>query len=241
MSESQDNTVVEPEIILQFDELNDDEKLLINDTIDQIQKIVEDATLSVIERVGELILSKIFENNCEIAGEINLDKSNSPKIQLMKTLSAEIEKAERGVALPKKTWLYNAVKIVLDRKSLETMEGYDKYKQLSHSHKIELLTVEEANNKLEYAKETIDNKLSVRELRALIKNKKFLPPSRGLMFYLRNPSKIINPEDVKITKHVEKVDALAVGKKSISALEQEINDKQDALEKLQKLYKRLEN
>jgi len=240
MTETLDQPVLIPEIIPQLNELNDDEILLINETIDQIDKIVQDATLSVIERVGELILSKIFNNNSEMAGEINTSKSNNQKVLLFRTLAYEIENGKRKDELPQKTWLYNAVNIVLDRKLLKDKTGHELYEQLSPSKRIELLKVKDTEKKLEYAKKTVDEKLSVRALRAHIDGTEGLP-SRGLMFYLRNPGKIQDPNKLTLTDGKQKVNALAVGNESISKLENEIKAKQKVLDTLKTVCQNLEN
>ena len=69
----------------------------------------------------------------------------------------------------KKTFLYNSIKIMLDKRLLKDSEGFNKYNQLSLSHKVELLSLKSPDEKVGWAEKSVENKWSVRELRKSVK------------------------------------------------------------------------
>ena len=145
--------------------------ILINETIDSIKAIYEQTKTNMQIEIGTLIIEKIYDNNIEL-----IDFSEEPsgervhKQQIFKQVINETNKQlEITAELPKKTWLYNSVRLVIDQRELEDYPGY---RDLSISHKITLLSLETKEAKTQAIEEIAGKKLSVRETRKLVDEKK---------------------------------------------------------------------
>ncbi len=205
-----------------------------------IGEIFEDSASKTYESIGELVFENIFENSPESAWEINEATTKDSKVKLFKQLEEEIAKRSGDKVLPKKTWLYNSVNLVLDKRRLTDVPEFEKYNQLSISRKIELLSIKDLNKKIILINEIHDNKLSVRDTRNKI-GQSSETKHVGLLTYIKNPFKITDVEAISLVGGKKKETALIVAKDKITEIQNEIGDKTDQINKLTKLIERLKS
>lgn len=241
MSETSLTTTTSSKMLDEFKKLSTDDKILLNETINDISEILIDANVSAHERVGELILSKIFKNNTESAWEINDKTSKSPKSSLFKLLAGISDKNTGTIKLPKKTWLYNAINLVLDKRLLEDYAGYDFYKSLTNSVKIEILKVKSIKKKKEIIEKIINDELSVRAARIAIGDLK--PDAQpGLISCIKDPTRIIDVNTIVLPdKDDKKKTAIDLAGERVKAIEEELDRKTKGLQALKTLLDRLNN
>jgi hypothetical protein len=229
-----------PDVFNKFEELPEHEQNIINKTIDAIETIFEDSASKTYESIGELVFENIFENSPESAWEINEATTKDSKVKLFKQLEEEIAKRSGDKVLPKKTWLYNSVNLVLDKRRLTDVPEFEKYNQLSISHKIELLSIKDLNKKIILINEIHDNKLSVRDTRNQI-GQSSDEKHAGILTYIKDPGKIVNVDDIILVGGKKKDAALIVANNKITELKNELKNKEDQINKLTKLVERLNN
>lgn len=205
-----------------------------------IGEIFEDSASKTYESIGELVFENIFENSPESAWEINEATTKDSKVKLFKQLEEEIAKRSGDKVLPKKTWLYNSVNLVLDKRRLTDVPEFEKYNQLSISRKIELLSIKDLNKKIILINEIHDNKLSVRDTRNKI-GQSSETKHVGLLTYIKNPFKITDVEAISLVGGKKKETALIIAKDKITEIQNEIGDKTDQINKLTKLIERLKS
>ncbi len=220
-----------------FNNLSDNDQLLINDIIRNILDFYQKAAETLHYQVGDLILSKIFENDFMTAGDINKSKTDNRKVHIFRCLERQIKEHSGEGRLPKKTWLYNSVNLVLDRKRLN---GIPVYKELSVSHKIELLCVNNVERKKELISQTHSEGLSVRALRSVI-DTSTAKKEPGLLTYINNPRQIYDLDSVKLVGGKKRDKAIAKAKAKITSFREDIISRCDDLERLQSLLARLES
>lgn len=170
--------------------LSGEEVKVIGEVIESIKDIYKESVENLMLKVGNLILDKIFQN--ETDSKHLARNSKTPKALLFKQLTDEIEKKyDKGESFPKKTWLYNSVRLVIDQNLLADCK---EYQQLSDTHKITLMSIKTVEDKIEVAKIISNEKLSVSAARERIstdkKNKK-----KDIFFYINNPSMIEDLDD----------------------------------------------
>lgn len=234
MNNESEIDIQDGEVTPPYENLIEDEKKIVDDTICEIKRIVQDATVSTMEKVGNIIISNIFDNVPEAACEINHRGSNSPKAKLFRSFTERVGKDKGEVLLPQKTWLYNAVNLALDKKLLDGKPGYEKYKKLSRSKKIELIPLEKAEQKLEWADKIATKKLSVRQLREAL-GKPVANNHYGLISYANDPTKIVDVGAIKPVGGKKRQKFLELAQKRIPEIEAEIKTLQEGLDKLKKL------
>ena len=220
-----------------FDNLPENDQELINETISNIQDFYQKAAETLHYQVGELILSKIFNDDFATASDINKSKTDNHKVRIFRCLESQIKEQSGEERLPKKTWLYNSVNLVLDRKLLEDIP---EYKELSVSHKIELLCVNNVGRKKELIARTLTESLSVRALRGVI-GKSTVKKEPGLLTYINNPRQIYDIDTVKLVGGKKRDRAIAKAKEKIILFREDIVSRCDDLERLQSLLTKLEN
>ena len=91
-----------------YTSLSENDQKLIDETITNIQDFYQKAAETLHYQVGELILSKIFDDDFETASDINKSKTDSRKVRIFRCLEDRIKKYSGEGRLPKKTWLYNS-------------------------------------------------------------------------------------------------------------------------------------
>ncbi len=220
-----------------YTSLSENDQKLIDETITNIQDFYQKAAETLHYQVGELILSKIFDDDFETASDINKSKTDSRKVRIFRCLEDRIKKYSGEGRLPKKTWLYNSVNLVLDRKLLQNILGY---KELSISHKIEILCVNNVERKKELITRILDDSLSVRGLRGVI-GKSTAKKEPGLLTYINNPRQIYDIDSVKLVGGKKRERAIAKAKTKIISFREDIVARCDDLERLQSLLARLES
>lgn len=224
-----------PEIITSYHELEDGERVLIDTTIGEINKIYNDAALTIMEKVGDVLINNFFDGNPELAREgIDGSGQNTPKIHIFKAFMERIVAVGAVKKSFKTTWLYNSIKIVIDKRQLENQPGYDKYKTLSISLKIELLPIQTIEEKIRLAQQVVENNWSVRELREEIgENISAKPPT--LISLALHPWKIEDIESIPIKSKKNKEKFFKTAGITTEKINREIATLQESLEKLGKL------
>ncbi len=129
---------------------------------------------------------------------------------------------------------------MLDKRLLKDSEGFNKYNQLSLSHKVELLSLKSPDEKVGWAEKSVDNKWSVRELRKAMG--KVVPDKQfGLITLALHPEKITDVSAVNIRNEESKRKFIEKSDLTIQKLEKEITILQSSLEKLLQLKERVNN
>lgn len=222
-----------------------DEDQLIDETIVSIRKIYKDGVVATHMQIGEIIFEKIYGNDLDcFSNDKNLMKKHSNKWNVFKKLSDKSnEMAKKGDYLPNKTFLYNAVRLVIDQKLLS---GSTEYKQLSISHKIELLPIADKNKKLEVIKDIQSGNLSVRDARKRVSSLNVKRAKKtSITYYINNPDKIENEADflgkiVGVYNTEEKKNAVIIDcEKKIEEAKALIAKSQENITKLQTLMKQV--
>lgn len=240
MSEDLAEESLTPEIIPSYDELQNEERGLIDKTISQIKDIVNDAAVALMEKVGEVLITNFFDGNPELAREgIHGSGQNASKAQVFRTFIEKIGSEGNHGKFAQKTWLYNSIKIVIDRRQLQDQPGYDTYKRLSISQKIELLPLQNPEEKIKLAQQAVENKWSVRQLREEIGgNISDKPPS--LLSLALHPEKIEDIKSIPINSLKIKEKFIEKAGVTTERIEREIATLQESLKKLKQLKERVE-
>ena len=233
-------TVKDSENIQTAELIFPDDQITIDETINSIREIYKTGVINTIMNVGALIFEKIYENDDDsFYFDKTAKKDNLNKWQVFQQLLDKSEElAKAGDSLPRKTWLYNAVRLFQNEK---TLSNHPDYCSLSISHKIEILKIENIDEKLDVAKEIQSQKLSVKESREYISS---LPSTKtaekSFLFYIKNPHEIKNDENII----EEKVKAISNEKKKLSVIarcNERINEIEDQISKGQESVINLKN
>ena len=223
-----------------------DETKLINETLESIQTIYQKGYIETMLNVGKLIFEKICENDVAC---FNSDQAKSGNVQnklrLFKQLACESDKLyNEGQNFPGKTWLYNSVRLVAEQKLFADSSDYVK---LSISHKIELLPIDDKNEKLELSKMINCEKMSVRKTRKYVSQS--VPRKHGdrsISYCINNPDEIENEdsffeEKIKatITTAQKKASLLNNCTNKIVEIEKQISEDTGRITKLKALMQRL--
>ena len=111
---------------------------------------------NAIFKAGKFVVSEFYND------EIELVKSKNPVKKL--SLNKLIKKIQGGSPKqPSRSWVFNAVKLYVETKELETT--VQTYGQLPISHKILLFPIHDRNTKLQLIHEAVKNKYTVVELK----------------------------------------------------------------------------
>lgn len=231
-------TEIIPATSSNLEQLSETDKNLVNETLNGIIEIMDETTKNIHLEVGNYIISKIFDDNHQLAWTINEPDSKEPKSILFKHLEEEIKKRNGEIRIPKKTWLYNAVKVALDVKLLEDNQEYlEKYTKLSFSHQIEISTVKSLDEKIDLIKTIIEKGSSVRDIR---KEKGSLGNKPGLLTYIKDPTKILNFDDIVLVGGKKRDTAIELINDEITAISNDIEIKKESVSKLNQLKIRLQ-
>ncbi|NTU73251.1 hypothetical protein HGB07_03725 [Candidatus Roizmanbacteria bacterium] len=225
--------------------LTKEDVLLVDSTIEEIKNIFDNKLTDIYIKIGTLIIKKIYNNDVNaIDFSKGPKKKDASKWAIFKSLTEEIDKrSEQGEELPKKTFLYNAVRLVQDQKKLA---GSPEYAKISISHKIALLPIDDSEEKIKLAKQISAEKLSVRKLRDLIFGKDD-QKEKSLLDFIKNPDEIENIAvflDSKLESLVanNKIRKSAISKcsKRKDEIKKEVASMNVQIEKLEALASRLE-
>ena len=203
--------VTQPNQELQTEVLSQEDVTLIADTIKSIKEIFDTEVTQTYTSIGNLLVEKIYDNKIELIDfSKNPDKSKGHKQDLFKQLTRDItQQTKTGAVLPAKTFLYNSIKLVIDQKQLEHCK---EYKCLSISHKIELLSVENIEEKIALAQQISQEQLSVRSTRELVYEKQ-QATNQDLLYFIKNLDEINNFEEFV----TQRLDQLVSDKSSIKS------------------------
>lgn len=241
MSENLNNEVEQAEVELLSPSMVDDTDVdyeLVDNTVKEINVIFSRNFTTAMIEVGEYFIREFFDNDHELV------KKNKPKKE--KSFLAVIKKLkESGEKKPSKSWLYNAINLVVDSAVLNDFHSYG---NLPLSSKIMLLRVKDATEKRKLAQSAVDGNLSVSQLGDMINQSK-KPQSSSLQRYLKNEKFIneTNIEDFFIQFNFEKLSdndsfkAKQTIKSEIFGLEKMIKAKAAVLEKYKQIESKLES
>ena len=223
------------------------ETKLINETLDSIKTIYGKGYIETMLNVGKLILEKIYENDATC---LNPDQPISGnvqnKVRLFKELARKSDKLyNEGKSFPGKTWLYNSVRLVAEQKLFSNNPDYER---LSISHKIELLPIDDKNEKIKLSKLINSKKMSVRKTRAHVSNSvRRKHGDRSISYLIHNPDKIESEDSFfedKITGMIttvkKKASVLSNWKNMVVEIEKQMNEAPNRITKLNALIQRLE-
>lgn len=136
--------------------------------VKEINEMVAKDLVKTAVKVGDFILKTFFNNNIQLAMSKNPTKVASyRKLQNHKDLNIKF------------THLNQMVRIAAQEQLFPEKLDATKLKLLTYSHRVELLQVDEADKKIELAKECIDGNMSVRTLHEKIKGKSSRVRSAG--------------------------------------------------------------
>ena len=224
-----------------------EDEILIDETINLIREIYTHGVMDTIMKIGTLIFEKIYGNDVEsFDTHKTTKKGDLNKSQVFQQLAKKSEElAERGESLPRKTWLYNAVRLVVENKQLSDSPNYG---SLSISHRVELLKIENRNQKLEVVKEIESQKLSVRETRQYISSLSSKKRTeKSILFYIKYPQEIKDEENFfgknnkAIGNENKKLSVITKCEDRIRKIEAQISDGQKDIMKLKNLIKKMKD
>lgn len=212
---------------------------LIDNTIESIKLIFNKGLTDTYIQIGMLIIEKIYGNNFkDIDFSKGPSKKNQQKHLIFKRLGEEIEKRSgKGEVLPRKTWLYNSVRLVIDQQQLKECKEYE---GISFSHKIALLPIEEKIEKEKIVKQITQSNLSVRNTREIVGGKT-KSTAKDLVYFINNPEAISNLQNL-LDSAFDGLDskdsivkpALKAGQNKLTRLKNEIEKHKKEIEKQEK-------
>ncbi len=153
----QGNRIVPDTEILQKEQAQVDDEL-VEESVHFIRQTLTQTLYKGIRIVGEYLLDKYFEGDPERVRSHNPYKSAS-----FRKLAERCGSAELSIS---KTWLYNAVSLaVMERLMPRNAKAY---RQLTPSHQIVLLPLQDPERVEQYAQQAVKENLSVREFKSMI-------------------------------------------------------------------------
>lgn len=136
----------------------------VNQAISFIIDTYQTAAQQAMFKVGTYLVKEFFDGDFQLARNPRNIRGNESLNMIRKGL-------ELCMGSPSKTWVYDALKVTLDEKLFVEDQGNDRYRELSVSHKIKLLTVgEDLEKKKELIELCAEGGWSVRQLHAEIRN-----------------------------------------------------------------------
>lgn len=169
-SGEQEGEAAPPETADKEEEVADE--ALVNEAYDKVSEIVVRRLSETMEEVGEYLLKTFFGDDIAKA------QSNSPtKAKSLNALIKKIRKTQGDS--PSRTWLYNSVKLVADKRLFEK-EGLPEYQKLGHSHKVYLTHLGDLGKKKELIKEAVQKNYTVAKLKKRIAEEKGSMPIGSL-------------------------------------------------------------
>lgn len=194
-------------------------------------------TTAMIE-VGEYLIKEFYDDDHERVTKKDPKKGKS-FLEVINKLKVKGEKN------PSKSWLYNAINLVVDSAVLTDFHSYG---NLPLSSKVMLLRVKDESLKRELAKMADDDNLSVSQLGVIInqnKNQQDISLQRCLknekFINERNIEDIFTQFDFRKLSDKKFVKAKDTIELEILELEKMIKDKTEVLEKYKQIKSKLEN
>ena len=195
-------------------------------------KLVDEAYLTLNEimskhfegaiiEAGEYLVKTFYDDDIELAR-----KKKSKKHETLKTL---IEKYsdERTYGNPSKSWIYNAVNLVVQRHDLKGVEDYDKLKL---SHKVLLLNFASLKTKRELIQDITGNKYTIAQLKKRVDDEKLSGNTTfQLGFVIKDPESLTS-EKIADKLTVSELEKYGVHK--LKALHKSLLKKSTEIEKV---------
>ena len=159
-------------------------------------------------KVGQYLIETFYAGNLEWARERKRFKN--------KSMIAFTEKLNNEGYAPAKTWFYNSVKLAVDDHDFKDFRTYGK---LGHSHKVYLTHVVNFEDKKKLVDATVENKYTVKDLRAEISK-------------LKDPAQ--KKDDIRPLPDIEKVKKMDAEKqaKKIEAVKNRKTDVEGMIQRL---------
>jgi len=137
---------------------------LANEAYKTVANIFVQHLSKAMEEVGHYLFKTFFDENITLARQKQPNKNLSFH-QFIKMLH------DNHAHPPSKSWCYNAVNLAADKKEFE-MEGFTDYEKIGLTHKVYLTQVGDKELKKQLIQETIESRLSVRQLLQKIQDTK---------------------------------------------------------------------
>lgn len=164
---------------------------------------------------GEYIIKNFYNDNIELA-RANKPSKNRSLLELIERMQ------KRASTSPSKSWIYNAVKLVVQN---EDCKNFHTYGNLMLSHKVELLRVSDIKNKEKLINEIAEKNHTIRQLHEKVLKLK----SKGknsLIKLISHPEALFKNENLISVDHLEKLP-----KKEFEKVESKVSSKIDNVQK----------
>lgn len=216
-----------------------EEQKIINDTIDRIASILNQSAADAHYATGELILN-LPDMKHEDDGTFQMfDPTQTRQDLFGKVLDQIASRAKTETWLPKKTYLYNSINLVIDRK---VIGDSDSYEALNISQKIALLKVKDIEEKRKLIEQIKDK--PVRDAREIIAESTSVnePKEPTLLSFIRKPDTIIDVKKIPVSVSIKKREVLvAAAQEKIDKIKQETEKLNKNLKNLEELLSKIEN
>lgn len=187
MPEELKDETVQAEAELLLPDVSDVDHELVDNAVEQIKVLFfRNFTTAMIE-IGEYLIKEFFDGDHELAKQKKSAKGKS-FLQVINNLRVN------GENNPSKSWLYNAINLVVDSTLLMDFHSYG---NLPLSSKVMLLRVKDESLKRELVVKAVDESLSVSQLGEIINQSKNAQDISILRF-LKNEKSVSegNEEDI---------------------------------------------
>lgn len=131
---------------------------LVEEAYGKLEGIVSKHITMAMLEAGQYIVEKFYDDNYDNA-------RNNKKVKI-KSLTELVKKLQGTGNAPRKTWIYDAVKLAVDDYDYKDFSAYGK---IGHSHKVTLTHVKEGELKKKLIQETADRSYNVEKLKERIK------------------------------------------------------------------------
>ena len=165
---------------------------------------------------GRYIIKEFYNDDIELARNKKAVKEKS-LLQLYYRLQAD----ENGG--PSKSWIYNAVKLVIQNKDLGNFQTSG---NLRISHKVELLRIDDLNTKKQLIEEVVENGLTVAQLREKITELKG-KPATSLPQIISRPEVLFNGDHQALLER-DKISGLHL--RTLQSLRSKIENEQTRID-----------
>ena len=217
--------------------ITEEDQKLIDNTIDSIREIYKTGVIQTAIKVGELIFKNIFDNDIECFSQDKSAIKIRKRDMFERLLRKSNELAEGGDRLPKKSWLYNSVRLFVDNKLLSDSQDY---KNLCISHKTALLRIKYNDTKIVAIKKIASEKLSVRDaikyIDSLDEKKTY---EKSIKYYINKPE-IINIDDTLFKEKINSLNTDAKKEPVLSGCKKRIADIKELIGSYEKNIRNLE-
>lgn len=215
------------------------DNVLVEEAFQAISNIYLNKISETYYAVGEYILERFFEGNIEFARN-----KSGKNINSFYALEMKFNPKNKEKRIPSKSWIYNAINLVVDR---HDMNKSTSYQRLSISHKIELLPIKDLAKKEQLSELIIKYNLSVQKTRKSIYSTK-IHHKKGLLSLISQPELLYTDDYKEICsiKNLRKIDeqkrekTLQKARHKLEKIQTELDERKVWVKNLKKLVKEIE-